>query len=119
MLDETSGALLAKLNALCEGGGFKIIESAELCRMLPVEETELSRRMAYLAEKRLIELRYAEEGMYCVRTLPAGRVYAEAAAREARESLKNRRTLFFGAALGAFLGGSLAGIVVSLITLLV
>ncbi len=119
MLDEISGALLAALNEYCEGGGFKIVEEADLLRLVPATQEELSRRMSYLEDKRFIELRYAEDGAYCVRILPAGRGYGLQVKREQAEKTRSRRDLFFASALGAFAGGALSGTIVLLLSLLV
>ncbi len=100
--------MLAAVNGACEGDGFKIIEEEELGRVLPEGNSGVARTLAYLEEKRLIELRYAEEGTYCVRTMPAGRSYSERMARERAERRKLRTQTLLFAALGAFLGGFVA-----------
>lgn len=115
MLDEKSEAVLTAVNGLCADGGFKIIEERELLRLLPAETENVGRILSFLEEKRFIELRYAEEGTYCVRTMPAGRSYAERTAYEKTERGRSRRETLLCAALGAMLGGA----AVSLIALLV
>ena len=119
MLDELSGELLTALNALADGVGFKVVEEGELLRLVPASSEELSRRMSYLEDRRLIELRYAEAGEYCVRILPAGRSYGMQTAREQAAQKRSRRDLFLASALGAFAGGALSGSIVLIISLLV
>lgn len=109
MLDENSAALLAAINNACPDGGFVILEESELKRALK-EGEDVSRGVAYLEEKKLIELRYAEDGTYCVRTMPAGRSYAERTAYERRERVRTRRETLFFAFLGSFAGGLLAAL---------
>lgn len=119
MLDEQTGALLSALDTLVEGGGFKIVEEEDLLRLVPLPQEEIARRMAYLEDRRLIDLRYAEAGEYCVRILAAGRGYGLQAAREKKAEQRERRDLFAASTLGAFAGGALSAGLVLLISLLV
>lgn len=115
MLEENACAVLAAVDEACRGGGFKIVEEDDLARRIPREEVK--RTLAYLEERRLIELRYAEEGTYCVRTMPAGRSYLERAKQEKTERLKDRREVFFAALAGAFSGGAAAALIALLAAL--
>lgn len=117
MLDENCAALLAAINGACIGGGFKIIEEQELARCLP-EEGNIVRMLSQLEEKKLIELRYAEEGTYCVRPMPAGRTFAERVQREKFEARRSRREVLVCAVLGAFFGAFTAALLVGLLELL-
>lgn len=113
MLEENACAMLAAVNEACRGGGFKIIEEDELARVVAKED--VPKTLAYLEQKRLIELRYADEGTYCVRTMPEGRSYLERCKRETAERRRGRRELFlysfFGAAAGGFAAALVAGLV--------
>lgn len=115
MLDERSEALLSAVNGLCPDGGFKIVEEQELARSVPMEAGDVGRLLSYLAEKDFIEIRYAEAGTYCVRTMPAGRSYAERSAYEKAERARGRRDTLLYSAFGAFIGG----VLVSLLALLI
>ncbi len=119
MLDEASAQLLSALSALIVGGGYKIVEEGELAPRLPLTGEELTRSLALLEEKRLIDVRYAEGGAFCLRLLPAGRSYAERVERERLDAKKRNRESLLYAALGAFLGGALSGAAVLLLSLLV
>lgn len=110
MLDEKSEEILSAVNDLCGGGGFKIVDEEDLRRALPAGEGDVGRILSFLEEKQLIELRYAEEGTYCVRTMPAGRSYAERSRLELCERERSRRDVLFYAALGAFLGSFVAAL---------
>lgn len=109
MLDAGSAAVLAAVNEACRGGEFVILEEAELSRALPYGE-DVGKILSYLEEKRLIEVRYAEGGTYCVRTMPAGRSYTEYSAREQSERTKSKRGLFLWAFSGSLAGGVLGAL---------
>lgn len=111
-LDERTGALLERLGDLCTGGGYHLLEEADLAGFVP--EGALPETLSYLADCRCIELRYAEEGTYCLRLLPAGRVHAAYARERARESAVRIRNT----AIAAFFG-ALAGSLLCLVPLLV
>lgn len=95
-------------------GGFQILEEGELSRYLGEGES-VPEALARLSEKKFIELRYAEEGTYCVRTMPEGRSYAERIRREERERRGMRRALF----TSAFWGGASGGAAVAFLAFLI
>ena len=123
MLDQRTSILLEKINELCAGGGFKIAEEGELLSCFPsylkTDKEELSRILRYLEERRYIDVKYAEEGVYCLCPLPEGRLYFENAREKRYEGARRRREMFFVTALGAFLGGFLGTLVVYMISLFV
>ena len=119
MLDESSAAVLAAINGACTGGGFKILEEKELARVLPAGGEDVAKTLSFLAENHYIELRYAEEGTYCVRPMPAGRLFSEYEEREKREREKRRADVFRFAAIGAFLGGFAAALLHILVLLFI
>ena len=102
-LDERTGALLERICALCEGGGYRLLEEAELS---PCAPEALAEAFACLSDLRLAEVRYAGE-VYCVRVLPAGRAYAAAARERALERRKCARRTALAAFSGALAGGLL------------
>lgn len=105
--------LLVAVNTLCEGTSWRIFDEADLSELLPAGQAEnISAALEQLEARRLIDLRYAEGGTYCVRVLPAGRAYAarrqeEQAAAAYREH-RIFRTAFWGGLAGAFVGAILA-----------
>ena len=123
MLDERTRILLDKINELCKEGGFKIIEENELLSCFPasakVDGGELKRILQYLEERRYIELKYAEEGVYCLCPLPEGRLYFENALQKRYEGARRRREILCLTALGAFSGGFLGSLLVYMISLFV
>lgn len=111
MLDARSSAVLGKINELC-GEGFKIAEEGELLSCLPGGTGEEVRRIVgFLEEQRLVEIKYAEDGVYCLCPLPEGRLYFENARRAQYEETCRRRGYFFTALAGAFLGALTAGLI--------
>ena len=105
MLDESSAAVLAAINGACTGGGFKILEEKELARALPAGGEDVAKTLSFLAENHYIELRYAEEGTYCIRVLAAGREYLPRLKQDAKEAALERTRVALCAALGGALGG--------------
>lgn len=108
MLDERTSVLLEKINELCGAGGYKIAEEGELLSCLPAgDKRELGRTLDYLEERRYIDVKFAEEGVYCLCPLPEGRLYFEKL-REARsEGKRRRRETVLSSFLGAFFGALL------------
>ena len=118
MLDRRTGILLQKLNVLCTSAAFCMVDEGDL--LFEGEDGDSIKGMlGFLEDRGYLQLRYAEEGEYCVRILPEGRLYSERAAAEMREEIRrSRRELlcaFFGALGGAFLGGGLVALLVAFI----
>ncbi len=114
-LDERTGTLLERLETLCAGGGYHIFEEADLVPYFSAEE--VGETLSYLADCRCVDVRYAENGTYCIRLLPAGRAYASHARERAREGrLRLKRTALF-AFFGSFAGGFLGALLVAFVFL--
>ena len=91
-----------------------MIEEEEM--LFAGEDSESIKGMlGFLEDRGYLQLRYAEEGEYCVRILPEGRLYFERAAAENQEEKKRARTQAVCALLGALVGGLLSGGIVALI----
>ncbi len=120
MLDERTGALLGKINEICGAGGFKIAEEGELLSCLGAGATreELVLKLGELRDCRYIDIRYAEEGVYCVCPLPAGKRYFEDLVEKRRAGVRRRADLFLFSLLGSFLGSVAGAFLVRLILLL-
>lgn len=121
MLDRRTSLLLGTINDLCGEGGYKIVEEGELIsrfpQKYPVDREEVSHMIGYLAEKKYVDVRYAEEGVYCLCPLPEGRLYAEERLRERTNSVRSRLGAAFLAFLAAFLGAFLGAAVWALLLL--
>ncbi|MDE5548423.1 MAG: hypothetical protein K2J30_05465 [Clostridia bacterium] len=109
MLDERTGRLLIAINGMCEKGSFKLVEESELLKSLPptcgVDGATLRAMLNYLEDGKYIEVGYAEEGEYCLRPLPEGRLYTERMRRERGEAMRRRRDSLLLALAGGFSGG--------------
>lgn len=120
MLDERTSLLLAAINEYCGEGSFKIAEEGELLRRFPaqmgVDGESLRAMLVYLGDRRYIDVRYAEEGEYCVRPLPEGRIYFERTQAERRESRRRRRDGVVFALIGSFAGGFFGALAAWLLT---
>lgn len=116
MLDRRTSLLLETINDLCSEGGYKIVEERELLsrfpQKLPQSGEDLSHMLGYLSEKKYVDVKYAEEGVYCLCPLPEGRLYSEERARERdlnrRSRLGEAAITLFTAFFGAFLGAAAA-----------
>lgn len=121
MLDERTSVLLEKINELCGGSGYKIAEEDELLSCFPArikaDGEELSRILGYLEERRYIDVKFAEAGVYCLCPLPEGRLYFEKLREERFEGTRRRRETFLLSLVGAFLGGLLGAAIVGLVFL--
>lgn len=118
MLDERTSRLLDKINRLCGESGYKIAEEGELLSSLPQsDEEELSRLLHYLEERRFIDVKYAEEGVYCLCPLPEGRLYFERARGQRLEEIRRRKELFLWSFLGALAGGIFSAILTHVLIL--
>lgn len=111
MAEGDTGALLRALNTICSDG-YQIIEEAELLHASAALHEPLAALMSRLHAQGYIDVRYAEDGVYCLRLLAPGRHYAEDRARafvRARRNARRRLAALFAAAFsGAFLATLLA-----------
>jgi len=114
MLDRRTSAILTKVNELCGDGGYTIVEKGELVAPFAKEQApsdeELSRILGYLKAQGYVDLRYAEEGVYCVCPLPEGRRYFEQAQNERRENRRHMRNVMILSALSALIGSFLGAL---------
>ena len=118
MLDAKTTAVLAHLNALCVGGGYKIIEEKEVLSALPkeqeIESVTFREIMRFLTEREWISVKYEGEGQYCLAVLPKGRTVLETQGASIREGkMFSTKSPFTGALLGALLGAFLGAIAVA------
>lgn len=120
MLDRRTSAILTTINELCGSGSYTIVEKGELVSSFPKEQApsdeELSRILGYLKSQGFLDLRYAEEGVYCVCPLPEGRRYFEQALLERRENRRHLRAVMLLSAASALIGsfiGALAAVLIA------
>lgn len=110
MLDLRTSLLLDGINEYCKEGSYKIIEREELLAcfppMLKADEDSLEQCLDRLEEKKLIDLRYREQGLYCLCPLPEGREYSERANRICAENKADKRSRTFSVLLSSFFGSA-------------
>lgn len=118
MLDERSKRLLAAVSGIC-GDGYKIIDETELLGLFSPADLMNADRLRETVQRlellRYLDVRYAEDGEYCLRPLPAGVRYLK---EETGEKKRNKWLIglyvaggFLTAFSGGFLGALLAWVV--------
>lgn len=119
MLDKQTEGLLFQVNALCKGGGYQIVEERELLPKASGSKEELDKLLIYLKERKYLDIKYSDDGMYCLCMLPEGRLYFENMVREKYEYDHKMRNIslilalitVFSSIFGAFLGSLLARLI--------
>lgn len=111
MLDANTSALLEKINTICGEGGFRVVEEEDLLSALPAPSAEgLRRALRDLREQNYIDLKYAEDGVYCLCPLPEGRRYADTVRERRNERACRRRETAIFSFLGGFCGSALSAL---------
>lgn len=119
MLDKITSAVLEIVNAGTEGS-YKVMETADFLALLPAkrktDEQGLANALKFLGERGYIDVKYSDNGTYCLCSLPKGRMYAENTAAEAAEKkAKGKFFLLFAAAFVGALIGSLAACILGFV----
>ncbi len=122
MLDERTATLLHRVNELCREGKYEIIEEGELLSGFApragMDTDNLKKTVEFLAERGYIDVKYAENGTYCMCPLPDGRQYSERVRAQRSDVLRRRRDMVLTTALGAFVGGFLGSLLAWLVSAL-
>ncbi len=93
------------------------MDEAELAACASTDGDGVRRMLGFLQDNKYVDVRYAEEGVYCVRPLPEGKTYFSRE-REARRACgRQRRDAALFSALGAFFGSLLGALAVWLFAL--
>ena len=123
MPDRRTDILLNTINTLCKEGSFRVVDEDELLSAYSVRDgvdaKSVRDMLDYLRGGGYIDVQYAEEGVYCVRPLPQGRLYFERAKQRKSEGKRKQLTSFFMTALSAFAGALLASLSVWILSLFV
>lgn len=122
MLDLRTACLLDKVNQYCREGGYRIFEEQELLDCFPeklrVDRDGLAHSLRYLSENGYLDIRYSEEGLYCLCPLPQGRAYSENVRTARTEASRKKRENLLVVLLGAFFGGLIGGMAAQLLSVL-
>ena len=120
MLDKRTAILLDKINDLCREGSYKIVDEEDLVSCFPArmkaDADGVRQMLEYLSDHRYVDIKYAEDGVFCLSPLPEGRLYTEKAHEARSDRFRRRRDVAVLTALGAFIGafaGSLAAWLIS------
>lgn len=125
MLDKRTAALLQTINLSCGEGRYRIFTEEDFLSQMPnfsdkgagKEQSEIAARVAYLSENGYIEVKYAANGMFCVRPLPLGKSYCEREKERLAEGKIWLKYFMSTAFFGGLIGG-LSGALIVLVTLL-
>lgn len=94
------------------------MDEEELLSLLPKGSTDregVRQMLFYLRDHDYLDVEYAEEGLYCVRPLPEGRLYFERIREKRRVGLQNRLYSALVAAGSGFLGGFLGALLAAIV----
>ena len=76
MLDKLTKFVLDKINAASDGS-YKVMDAEDFLSALPArmtaDENGVSNAVKYLSERGYVDLKYADNGTYCVCSMPKGR----------------------------------------------
>lgn len=120
MLDARTAILLEAVNFQCKTGTYQVVEERELMEYFPekfrIDRDGLKQMLAFLEEHEYIDVKYADDAVYCLCPLPQGRLYFERTSEENRRDARLlSRVLLFGgliSAAGAFFGALTAALIV-------
>jgi len=116
MLDRRTGIILRRIDFFCSDGNYHIIDSDELLSALSPNEKLSSEALkdiiTYLAGHDYITIKYCDGKTYCVRPLPAGKIYLERTEQKRKEYSMKYIYPFFPSFLGAFVGAFLAALII-------
>lgn len=122
MLDERTAALLNHINTLCADGTYQIVEQEELLSCfsakIGMDEESLAKTVSYLQENGYLDVKYAQDGTYCLCPLPEGRMYVERARAAKSDVSRRRRDIVLMTAIGAFIGAFVGSLTAWLISTL-
>ena len=111
MLDEKTLRLFTAIHKTC-GGNYKIVEENELLSTFResdrVDGSLLREMICNLEGHAFVDVRYAEDGEYCLCALPAGLRFLQEVSGKKHDERRNRGVetliVFCAALLGGFLG---------------
>ena len=91
MLDKKTANVLSIVNDQCKDNNYIIIKNEDITPHLKkrnkLSNDDIKNSVNYLAEREYLQLKYAEEGTYCLTMLPKGRLFEEQQ-KEKRSTLR-------------------------------
>ena len=124
MLDKKTANVLSVVNDQCKDNNYIIIKNEDITPHLKkrnkLSNEEIKSSVNYLAEREYIQLKYAEEGTYCLTMLPKGRLFEEQQkekyANLREEEIRHLKFLIkvgFISAIFSFLGAAAGYIIIA------
>lgn len=114
MLDTLSTKLLEKLNEICYDGNYKVLSKEEVISFLSmynVDENSLDNIVKHLETREFINVKYNNDGVYCLALMPKGRLLDEKSKQDKLEKKKNKKIftyLILASTFASFAGASLS-----------
>ena len=119
MLDFKSNLILKIIINECKDGGYKLLEKSDLISCLPskykIDEGELDKIIYGFEKDELISLRYDDEKIYCVCTLPKATKIVETQKNNTIVYKFNYLLFFILSFFACFVSSFLSGIILNLI----
>jgi len=121
MLDKQTTHLLQNLNTTCNDGNYKVLEKAELLNLMSkygIDEESLESMLQHLKERSYLNIKYADENVYCLAVLPKGRLFDEKSKELKMQKKKDNKlivTTMTLSCVASFVGAFVAMIIYNLI----
>lgn len=121
MLDKQTTHLLQNLNKTCNDGNYKVFEKNELLSFMTkfnTDEESLEQMLEHLKERNYLNIKYADESVYCLAVLPKGRLFEEKSKELKMQKRKDSKLIATTMALSSvasFIGAFLAMIIYNLL----
>ncbi len=119
MLDRQTSELLKVLNSFCKDGSYKVLEKNEIIEKMSnkfkPDNDSLSQMLSHLSERNYLNIKYADDAVYCLAVLPKGRLFDEKVREISVERKKFNKNLTITIVLSSACGflGAMLGVLVS------
>ncbi len=119
MLDRQTSELLKVLNSFCKDGSYKVLDKNEIIEKMStrynIDKDSLSQMLSHLAERNYLNIKYADNEVYCLAVLPKGRLFDEKVREMSIERKKYNKNLTITIIVSSVCGflGSMLGVLLS------
>lgn len=119
MLDRQTSELLKVLNSFCKDGSYKVLDKNEIIEKMStrynIDKDSLSQMLSHLAERSYLNIKYADNEVYCLAVLPKGRLFDEKVREMSIERKKYNKNLTITIIVSSVCGflGSMMGVLLS------
>ena len=122
MLDRQTSELLKILNTYCKDGSYKVLEKSEIIEKMSnkykPDNESLSQMLSHLSERNYLNVKYADDDVFCLAVLPKGRLFDEKVREmsvERKKFNKNLTITIIVSSVCSFLGAMVGAIFAKLI----